>query len=316
MIVAVDNKFVVPIPTIMKAIGLFRPSSDTTLAADARDDVARKLANAPGGWNAVAAGTNGQPGIAVKAANEQAALDAALTDCRKHDQACHVIAVGPFLVEPKSVSQPSATSGQSGSADQLMRDVVTDCDRLAAYPFDPQRPSGVSGVVFGKIDIVPALTACNEAMRQYPDVARFVYQAGRIANQQRDFVLARRYFEKAIAMGSGTGMGGLGTIYEYGQGVRQDYNEARRWYEKGVAAGQSYSMNRLGFLYETGAGVAKDYNEARGCTKKPRPWANPMPCAISAISIRTEMEYRRTNRPHDIGMNKQLPPVTTSRRSS
>jgi hypothetical protein len=134
MIVAVDDKFVVPIPTTMKAVGFFRPGSDATLAADARDDVARKLANTPGGWNAVAVGTNGQPGMALKAPNEQAALDAALTDCRKHDQACHVIAVGPFLVEPRSLSQPSASPRQTGSADPLMRNVVTDCDRLAAYP--------------------------------------------------------------------------------------------------------------------------------------------------------------------------------------
>jgi uncharacterized caspase-like protein/tetratricopeptide (TPR) repeat protein len=260
MIMAVDDKFVVPIPTTMKAIGFFRPSSDTTLAADARDDVARKLSNASGGWSAVAVGANGRPGIAVKAASEQAALDGALTDCSKHDQDCRVISIGPFLVEPKS---SSTGSGQTGSIDPLMRNVVTDCDRLAAYPWDPHGANGVNGVAFGKIDIVPALTACNEAMRQYPDVARFVFQAGRIAFQQKDYVLARQYFEKAIAMGSDAGMAGLGLHYQYGLGVPQDYNEARRWYEKGVAAGIPGAMNSLGSLYETGTGVAKDYNEAR-----------------------------------------------------
>jgi Sel1 repeat/Caspase domain len=263
LIVAVDDKFVVPIPTTMKAIGLFRPSSDTTLAADARDEVARKLADASTGWNAVAVGANGRPGIALKAVNEQAAIDAALTDCGKHDQNCHVISIGPFLVELKSSPQPSAGSGRTGSANPLMRDVVTDCDRLASYPWDPNRPTGVSGVIFGKIDIPPALTACNQAMRQYPDVARFVYQAGRIANQQKDFVSARRFWEKAVAMGSETGMAGLGALYQYGLGVQQDYKEARRWYEKSAAMGIPGGMNGLGSLYETGAGVAKDYSEAR-----------------------------------------------------
>jgi uncharacterized caspase-like protein len=263
LIIAVDDKFVVPIPTTMKAIGIFRPSTDTTLAADARDDVARRLANASGGWNAVAVGANGRPGIAVKAGGEQAAIDAALTDCRKHDQDCHVISIGPFLVEPKNSSQPSAGSGPTGSADPFMRNVVTDCDRLAGYPWDPHGAIGVIGALFGKINIVPTLTACNQAMRQYPDVARFVFQAGRIANQQRDFGLARQYWEKAVAMGSESGMAGLGALYQYGLGVPQDYNEARRLYEKSAAAGIPGGMNSLGFLYETGAGVAKDYNEAR-----------------------------------------------------
>ena len=263
MIVAVDDKFVVPIPTTMKAIGLFRPSTDTTLAADTRDDVARRLANALGGWNAVAVGTNGRPAIAVKARGEQAAIEAALVDCGKHDQGCHVIAIGPFLVEPKSAPQPSAESGRTGSADPFMRDMVTDCDRLAAYPSDPDRPAGVSGVLVGKIDVVPALTACNAAMRQYPDVARFVFQAGRIANQQKDYVLARQYWEKAVAMGSDMSMVGLGVLYQYGLGVQQDSNEARRWFEKSAGGGVAGGMNGLGSLYESGAGVAKDYREAR-----------------------------------------------------
>jgi hypothetical protein len=123
MIVAVDDKFVVPIPTIMKAVGLFYPSSDTTLAADARDELARKLAKASAGWSAVAVGANGRFGVALMVANEQAALDAALRDCSKHDQNCHVISIGPFLVEPKSSPQSSAGSGQTqsqtGSVDPL-----------------------------------------------------------------------------------------------------------------------------------------------------------------------------------------------------
>jgi TPR repeat protein len=159
--------------------------------------------------------------------------------------------------------QPGAGARPTGSADRLMRDVVTDCDRLAGYPWDPHGAIGVSGVLFGKIDVVPALTACNAAMRQYPDVARFVFQAGRVANQQKDFALARQYWEKATAMGSESGTAGLGALYQYGLGVPQDYNEARRLYEKSAAAGIPGGMNSLGLLYEAGAGVAKDFSEAR-----------------------------------------------------
>ena len=99
-IVAVDDVFVVPVPTVMKATGMFRAADSSAIASDARDDVARQLAEATTGWNAVAIGSSGHPGIALKAAGEQDAINAALADCAKHDSHCHIIAIGPYLVEP------------------------------------------------------------------------------------------------------------------------------------------------------------------------------------------------------------------------
>jgi class 3 adenylate cyclase len=100
MIVAVDDVFVVPVPSTLKAIGFFRPASNPSIAADAREDVARKLADASSGWNAVAVGTSGRPGLALKAGSEQNAVSDALGNCAKHDSDCHVIAIGPFSVGP------------------------------------------------------------------------------------------------------------------------------------------------------------------------------------------------------------------------
>jgi len=100
LVVAVDDDFVVPIPTTMKAVGFFKAASAPTIAPGSRDDVAHRLANAAG-WTAVATGADGRAGVAVKAANEQAAIDGALADCAKQDRSCRVIAVGPFAVEPK-----------------------------------------------------------------------------------------------------------------------------------------------------------------------------------------------------------------------
>jgi class 3 adenylate cyclase len=100
MIVAVDDSFVVPVPTALKATGFFRADKNASIAAEARDDVARKLADASSGWNAVAVGTSGRPGLALKAASEQSAVSEALGNCAKHDSDCHVIAIGPFAVGP------------------------------------------------------------------------------------------------------------------------------------------------------------------------------------------------------------------------
>jgi adenylate cyclase len=100
LIVAVDEAFVVPVPTALKAIGFFKVAGNAQIALDARDDVARKLADASSGWNAVAVGAAGHPGLALKAANEQTAINEALGNCVKRDSDCRVIAIGPFSVGP------------------------------------------------------------------------------------------------------------------------------------------------------------------------------------------------------------------------
>lgn len=99
MIVAVDDVFVVPIPTLLRATGFFHAATNPSIVADARDDVVRKLGDSTG-WNAVAVGTAGRPGLGLKAADEQTAVNGALADCVKHDSDCHVIAIGPFTVGP------------------------------------------------------------------------------------------------------------------------------------------------------------------------------------------------------------------------
>ncbi len=99
-VVAVDDVFVVPVPTMMKAVGPFQPAENASIASDARDDLARQLAEATTGWSAVAVGASGHPGMAVKAASEQDAINGALANCAKRDGNCRIIAIGPYAVVP------------------------------------------------------------------------------------------------------------------------------------------------------------------------------------------------------------------------
>jgi hypothetical protein len=62
--------------------------------------VVRKLAGASSGWNAVAVGASGRPGLALKAASEQNAVSESLSNCARSDRDCHVIAIVPFSVGP------------------------------------------------------------------------------------------------------------------------------------------------------------------------------------------------------------------------
>jgi hypothetical protein len=84
----------------MKVVGFFRAADSPLIATEARDDAVRKLAEASNGWNAVAVGTARRPGLSVKQANEQAAVNEALSECVKRDSDCHVVAIGPFTVGP------------------------------------------------------------------------------------------------------------------------------------------------------------------------------------------------------------------------
>lgn len=100
MIVALDDNFVVPVPTTLKVTGFFKVAGNGVIAPETRDDVARQLNDASSGWNAVAVGAVGRPGLGLKAATEQAAVNGALAECVKRDSDCHVIAIGPFSVGP------------------------------------------------------------------------------------------------------------------------------------------------------------------------------------------------------------------------
>lgn len=99
MVVAIDDNFVVPIPSLFRITGFFHAASNASILADARGEVVRKLGDAMG-WTAIAVGTAGRPGLGLKAADEQAAVSSALADCAKRDSDCHVIAIGPFTVGP------------------------------------------------------------------------------------------------------------------------------------------------------------------------------------------------------------------------
>ncbi|MGB6351818.1 MAG: toll/interleukin-1 receptor domain-containing protein, partial [Pseudolabrys sp.] len=94
MIVAVDDRFVVAIPTTMKVTGFFQANTNALILPELRSDVARRLGNVTTGWNAVAVGNGGDPGFALGALGEQAAIDSALANCSNRDRNCRVIAIG------------------------------------------------------------------------------------------------------------------------------------------------------------------------------------------------------------------------------
>jgi tetratricopeptide (TPR) repeat protein len=177
----------------------------------------------------------------------------------------------PAVVKANPAPIPSDTPAQAApveearlapAGDPLRHDLVTDCDRLAAMPYDTGHAPSLPGVEVDHINIAAATAACNDAISRYPDVARFVFESGRIATGRKDYPEAKRLYEQAAAAGYVMAMNNIGAIFEGGEGFPKNYAEANRWYGKAAAAGEPIAMIDLGWLYEHGLGVTRDPAEA------------------------------------------------------
>jgi len=146
-----------------------------------------------------------------------------------------LLAIAPCAIaraeEPQALQEPGG--------------VETACDWLAAAPRDLQRPPGIVGVESALIDIAPAQKACDEALAQYPAVARFHYQAGRVAYVQADYARAFKLFSESAGMGHGLSMTAICGQYFTGRGLTESREHAREWCEKAAIAGDPTGMASL-----------------------------------------------------------------------
>ena len=143
---------------------------------------------------------------------------------------------------------------------------LTDCDQLAAHPNDPQRKA--AGIPLSKLDTDTAITACEIAVRQYPNDAQLKYQLGRAYVRAKNYQAAVDQFGKAAEQGYAPAQNTLGLMYTRGLGVTRDDAEAVNWYRKAAEQGYAPAQNNLGLMYQNGQGVAQDDAEAVGWYRK------------------------------------------------
>jgi len=77
-----------------------------------------------------------------------------------------------------------------------------------------------------------------------------------------DYATAVRLLRPLADQGDARAQGAMGTLYETGFGVPQDYKEAAAWYLKSAEQGNAKAEYNLGALYERGNGVPQDYVQA------------------------------------------------------
>ncbi|WP_033122657.1 tetratricopeptide repeat protein [Helicobacter pylori] len=85
-----------------------------------------------------------------------------------------------------------------------------------------------------------------------------LFNLGMLSYDKQDFSKARKYFEKACELNSGSGCNFLGFLYENGQGVEKDLIKAAYLYSKACELKEGDGCGVLGVLYVNGQGVEKD----------------------------------------------------------
>jgi TPR repeat protein len=141
---------------------------------------------------------------------------------------------------------------------------VETCDRLAAYPDDPDMPAGVAGNYhIPRPDVGNAVKACKAATSADGAPRRIWFELGRAYEFNHQAAEALRAYRKAIDMGSTSAMVGIGGMYAHGSGVKANPAEARKWIERAAAAGDPTGMANLGAIYGSGMGVPVDFAKSR-----------------------------------------------------
>jgi|GEM_PF-1021933 len=209
--------------------------------------------------------------------------------------------LAPNPIQPRAPAQPAPPATPRVTVDPNSPTEI--CDRAASDQEDPLRNKAVPFQRVVNADV--AIPACEAAMAANPKVLRYANQLGRAyitakrhedaaklfaaladkgsayANGEmgflsfrgwggiaKDYAQARRWFEKAAAMGVKMSISNLAYMTAHGIGGPRDGDKAVQLYNRGIALDHAASITGLGDLYDLGLGVAKDPARARELYQK------------------------------------------------
>jgi TPR repeat protein len=108
-----------------------------------------------------------------------------------------------------------------------------------------------------KIILLPFISILLFCAPAFADFAK-----GLDAAQKGDFVTALKEWKPLAEQGYTEAQYNLGLMYNYGQGVIQDYKAAVKWYGLAAEQGNASAQFNLGVMYNYGQGVIQDYKVA------------------------------------------------------
>lgn len=85
---------------------------------------------------------------------------------------------------------------------------------------------------------------------------------GDLAFLRGDYTTAYREWMQSVSSGDSSAMGAIGTLYDTGHGVQQDFGKALAWYRRAAEAGDVLAMGNVGSMYDNGRGAVVDRREA------------------------------------------------------
>lgn len=140
------------------------------------------------------------------------------------------------------------------------------CDRVAADPSDPDKPTDVKGVPeIAAADVATAIKFCKQAA---PSSRRAMSALGRAYAANRQTAEAIAAWRKAADKGSSAAMVELGVLYGTGSGVARDEAQARKLFEKAAQAGNPRGVSNLAALGSAGGSAPADPAQARALLGK------------------------------------------------
>lgn len=77
-----------------------------------------------------------------------------------------------------------------------------------------------------------------------------------------DFTNAAKLYLPLAQQGNADAQFNLGTMYDEGEGVPEDYKEALKWYQMAAEQGHEAAQTILGAIYSVGRGVTQNFKEA------------------------------------------------------
>lgn len=168
-------------------------------------------------------------------------------------------------LEPEVAALPVDPSPPPADEPPAARpDLVTECDRLAAIPLDPDKPTTLKAAG----DPIPqaAVTACREAIAEHPDVRRFKTQlVHALMMLKQDLSEARAMAERAAAAGHVPAMLMLAEIYDRGLGGPERKEDVRDLVTRAAEGGLPLAIFVLANSYDNGGlGFEVDKEKAQG----------------------------------------------------
>lgn len=171
-------------------------------------------------------------------------------------------------------------------------------DLISAIPEDIYAVA--KGIPTSELDAPAASKASREAILEFPEEPRFYAQLGRALEAEgkpasailqyeralelredypvalhslaklrfygpeelRDFVVARKHFNRAALLGYDASMPVIGTMCRDGLGGDRDYKASAHWFSIAAEKGNAFSQNALAECYENGWGLDKDISKA------------------------------------------------------